>query len=109
MANGKLGAAVTTAAGYITVYTCPASGVDFATVTINAVNSGGAVAKVRVAITSAATPTAADWIEYDQELAASGGVLERACKLMSPGEKVMVYCDVATVAVRVEGLEKASA
>lgn len=40
MAAGLLGKQLTKAAGYVTVYTVPASGVQFATVFINAVNTG---------------------------------------------------------------------
>lgn len=103
--NGSLGKAMTVAGNFATPYTVPAT-VDFATVNLNLCNKGTTEAKVRIALTSAATPNAQDYIEYDAVIAANGGVLERTCQLMDTNEKVMVYADSANVAIRVSGLEE---
>jgi hypothetical protein len=104
MANGLLGKAITTAATNTTVYTAPSS-IQYATVNVTAVNTGTSNAKFRLAITLATAPGNSDYVEYDAEIPANGGVLERTCLILSPNEKVIVYSDKATVAVRVNGLE----
>ena len=104
MANGLLGKIITVANSNVTVYTAP-SAVQYATVNINATNIGAEVAKLRIAITLTTTPTNTDYIEYDTEIAANGGVLERTCLILSPNEKIIVRSDKATVAIRVNGLE----
>lgn len=103
--NGNLGKAMTVAATNIVVYTVPVSGVNFATFTIAMVNQGPLEAMVRVGLGTGAAPTPADMIEFDSIIPASGGVFERTCVIASPGEKVFIYCDRATVSVRVMGLE----
>lgn len=104
--NGTLGKSMTQAGAFVTPYPAPAN-IDFATISIFAVNQGPAVGKLRIAITTQATnPSPEDYIEYDAVIPAEGGILERTCIPVSASEKVMVYCDVATVAVRVCGLEQ---
>lgn len=106
MANGKLGSAMTVAASYVTPYTVPASGVQFATIFICAVNEGGSLAKIRVGVTTSATPAASEFIAYEVPLDPNGGTFEYPCHISNPGEKVMVYADSSNVAVRVHGLEQ---
>jgi hypothetical protein len=48
-------------------------------------------------------------LEYGAQLTAGGGVLERTCIPVSPGEKVFVWAETGDVAIRVFGLEQASA
>lgn len=107
MANGTLGKALSAAAAQVTPYIAPAT-LDFATVSLFLCNLGSVDAKVRIAITQAANPAPEDHIEYDAVIPASGGTLERTCIPVSAGDKVMVYSDMATVAVRVAGLEQSS-
>jgi hypothetical protein len=105
--NGTLGKAMSVAAQFVTVYTVPTAGVDFATISVFMVNTGPAAANVRFAIsTEAATPLPQDYIEHGAIIPANGGVLERTCIPVSAGDKVMVFSDVATVAIRVAGLEQ---
>lgn len=106
MANGRLGVGVSVAGSDVQIYQVPASGVLFATVSINIVNKGVASGKVRVALSLNATPDLADYIEFDTEIAENGGILERACKLLSPGERVIIHADTNDFSIRVEGLEK---
>jgi hypothetical protein len=105
MANGLLGNGLTVKNSFINPYNVPAD-IIFATATISLVNTGTTLAKVRVAICMGNVPTRSEYIEYDCELAASGGVLERTCITFSPNEKVMIYSDSDDVAVRVFGLEQ---
>lgn len=106
MANGLLGKTLTSNGIYVNVYAVPSS-VQFATATISLVNMSSAPAKARVAITTADSPGSADFIEYDVDLPANGGVLERTCIVLSPNEKIMVYADNSNIAVRAFGLEQA--
>lgn len=108
--NGTLGKVVTTASGNVVAYEVPATA-NFATASIFLCNTnvpGAADAVVNIAITTAASPAAADYIEFGAVLP-SGAVLERTCMPMSPGDKVMVFSTAAGVAVRVAGLEEAAA
>jgi hypothetical protein len=106
MATGILGVATTTAAGYVTPYTVPASGVSVTLVNVYFCNKAGTAAKIRLGWTSSATPSAAQWLDYDHEIAASGGTMERTCLQPQPGMKLMVYSDTAGVDVTVSGLEQ---
>lgn len=107
MANGLLGKAVITSIGtWTTVYTVPASGVQFATASIMLCNKATTDATVSVAVTTLATPGDADFIEYNAIIPASGGVLERTCIPVSAGETITVISNKTLVAVQVRGLEE---
>lgn len=109
MANGTLGKQLTVATSYVTVYTVPATA-EFATVTIYVCNGTVNDAAMRIAIsTEATTPLAQDHVEYGAIVPANGGVMDRTCIPLSPGDKVMVWSDRAGVAVRVSGLEQPAA
>lgn len=103
--SGKLGSAALAADTNTTVYTVPASTV--ATLNIALVNRGADPAKVRVAITNAASPGDADWIEYDATIPAGGGVLERTALVVGTGENIIIHSDVGNVSARVHGFEEA--
>lgn len=105
MASGLLGKANLAANTNTTVYTVPAS--TLATVNVNLVNAGTSTAKVRIAMAATGTPGASEYIEYDFQIAASQ-VLERTGIVMSAGERVVVFSDLANVAVRVHGFEEAA-
>tara|TARA_R110000772_G_scaffold62506_1_gene140460 strand:- start:748 stop:1062 length:315 start_codon:yes stop_codon:yes gene_type:complete len=102
--SGKLGSAALVADTNTTVYTVPANTVS--TLNIALVNRGDDPAKVRVAITDAANPGDADWIEYDAEIPAAGGVLERTALVAGAGEKIIIYSDVGGISARVHGFEE---
>lgn len=106
MASGKLGSAAPAADTDTTVYTVPSATV--ATVNVSVVNRGADAATVRVAITSAASPAAADWVEYDAPVPGAGGVLERTALVAGAGEKIIVRANTANCTVRVHGFEGAS-
>lgn len=106
MPSGKLGSAAPAADTDTTVYTVPAGKV--ATVNISAVNTGSAAATIRVAIAGAASPVAADWVEYDAPLGAIGSVIERTGIVCGADERVIVRASTANIAFRVHGFEENS-
>jgi hypothetical protein len=106
--KGTLGKALTTAAAYVTVYTVPMTA-EFATITISGCNGTNGDATFRLAITDQASEAPQDHLEYGAAIPANGGVYERTCLPVSPGEKVMIWCDRAGVAFRVSGLEQDAA
>lgn len=96
---------MTVANTVITVLTVPTTGIDFATLNLGFVNEGTTDAILRIALSSqGSTPNSEDYIEYGAVVPANGGIFDRTCVLATPGEKVMVFCDKATVAARVVGL-----
>lgn len=105
MANGILGKAMSQANSNVTVYTVPGNA-QFATVNINLCNQAGASATAKIAITTSASPAAADYIDNGSIIPASGGILERTCLVLSPGEKVIVETNNSNTSIRVHGLEQ---
>lgn len=104
MASGVLGQSALSATTLTTVYTVPAS--TLAVVNINVVNrSTSATADVRVALAATATPTTAEYIEFDATIPARG-VLERTGIALQATEKVVVYASTANCSVNVYGLEQ---
>jgi hypothetical protein len=105
MASGRLGANDVAAATYTTVYTCPAA--TFAVVSINFLNRGNASCFVRLAVADAATPTAGEFLEYDTELTAKS-VLERTGLVLSAGQLLVVYSNIANISAVTFGIETAA-
>lgn len=74
---------------------------------VNLCNRGGATAKVRLAISAAATPSDGEWIEYDYPLDPAGlrgSTLERGGLAVPAGKYVVVRSDVGTVSAQVSGV-----
>ena len=105
MASGRLGANDVAAATYTTVYTCPAS--TFAVVSINFLNRGNSSCFVRLAVADASTPTAGEFMEYDTELTAKS-VLERTGLVLSAGQLLVVYSNIANISAVTFGIETAA-
>jgi hypothetical protein len=105
MAKGLLGKAMSVAGQNVEVYPAPGS-IQFATVNVNIVNTDAAEATVRIAITTSVAPAAADYIDNGSKVPPLGGVLERMCIVLSPGEKVFVYSSNSNCAIQVRGLEQ---
>ena len=103
MASGILATSAPTAATDTTVYTVPAS----TTTTFNAsfCNRGTTVAQIRLAVYAAATPTTAEYLEYDAELPANG-VIERTGIVAQAGKLVVVYTSSANISVVLHGFEE---
>lgn len=78
-----------------------------ATVNINVVNRSTTSAKVRVAISTTANPTAStDFIEYDIPVVAGGAPLLRTGEVLKAGEYVVIYTDGDSCSARVSGFDK---
>lgn len=106
MANGILGTSEVPATTDTTVYTVPAD--TFSVVTLNVVNRSSAPRLVRVAMSAASTPTAAEYIEYDVEILANG-VLERTGLVLDATKNIVVYADSLGCSAVAFGLETATA
>jgi len=109
MATGRLGTANITSTSDTTVYTVPAA--TFSVVSVNIVNrSSSASAQIRIAVASSATPSAAEYIEYDSALVANG-VLERTGIVMDTGKLIVVQTPTSTptLSVVVYGIETSTA
>jgi len=83
----------------------------FSVVSINVVNrSSSASAQIRIAVASSATPSLAEYIEYDSALVANG-VLERTGIVMDAAKLIVVQTPTATptLSVVVYGIETSTA
>jgi hypothetical protein len=106
MATGRLGANDLAAATNTTVYTVPSD--TFSVVTLSICNRGNQAVAIRVAVSAAATPTAAEYIEYDTEVLGKG-VLERTGIVMDAGRLLVVYSSAANVSAVALGIETPTA
>ncbi len=102
MATGILGQAALSAATNTTVYTVPAT--TFTVMAVSVLNRGNTVASVRIALASAATPTNAEYIEYDAQIGPNG-VLERTGIMMNAGKLLVCYASNANISVTAFGIE----
>lgn len=105
MATGRLGAVDLSAATDTTVYTCPAT--TFSVVSVSVCNRGSTSATVRIAVAASATPTAAEWIEFDSTILAKG-VLERTGIVLAAGQLLVVRSSAVSVNAVVMGIETAT-
>lgn len=103
MASGVLGQQALNATTNTTVYTTPADTVAYAN--INVVNINATPIVVRIALAAGATPLAAEYIEYEAEIAGYG-VLERTGIVLNSGKRVVAYSNLSSVSVAVYGVEE---
>ena len=104
MASGILGTQASLSANTLTtVYTVPASTVAY--VNFNIVNTNATAVSVRVAISATGTPTGAEYIEYQAEIAGYG-ILERTGIALQSTKNLVVLSDTANVSVSAYGVEE---
>lgn len=104
MASGILGTQSSLLANTLTsVYTVPADTVAY--MNFNIVNTNATPVRVRVALSATGTPTAAEYIEYNAEIAGYG-ILERTGIALQTGKRVVALADTANVSISVYGVEE---
>ncbi len=102
MPTGLLGQAALSAATNTTIYTVPAT--TFTVLSVSVCNRGTTTASVRIALAAAATPTNAEYIEFDAQIG-SNGVLERTGIMMNAGRLLVVFTNSPNVSVSAFGIE----
>jgi hypothetical protein len=103
MATGLLGQAALSAATNTSVYVVPAT--TFTVFSVSVLNRGSTTVAIRLALSaSATTPTTAEYIEYDVQIAPNG-VLERTGLMMNAAKYLVVYASNANVSVSAYGIE----
>lgn len=102
MATGRLGTADLAAVTNTTLYTVPTG--YFTVATVSVVNRGNSSATIRLALATTASPSAAEWIEYDVEILPKG-VLERTGIVMDAGKNLVIYSSAANVGAMAFGIE----
>jgi hypothetical protein len=102
MATGRLGIADLAATTLTTLYTCPAT--TFTVASVNICNRTASPVTVRIAVASVATPTNAEYIEYDTTIAANQ-VLERTGIVIDAGKLIVVRSSATGVSAVAYGIE----
>jgi hypothetical protein len=102
MATGRLGTADLAAATNTTLYTVPAD--TFSVITVSVCNRGTSVATIQMAVSSSATPSASEYIEFDTSLSAKG-VLERTGIVLDAGKLLVVRSSATSVSAVAYGIE----
>lgn len=104
MASGILGVQSSLLASTLTtIYTVPADTVGY--INLNIVNQNATPITARVALAATGTPTSAEYIEYNAEIAGYG-VLERTGIALQAGKNVVALSDTANVSISVYGVEE---
>lgn len=102
MATGRLGIANLAATTLTTLYTCPAT--TFTVLTASICNRSASPVTIRMAVASAATPTDAEYIEFDVTVAGNQ-VIERTGLVLDAGKLLVVRSSAAAVSAVAYGIE----
>lgn len=78
--------------------------IDFATITVNALNRGTEVTKVKFAVGNGTVPVEVDYIDDGSIVPENGGLFIRSCVLVPSGSNVFVEADKDGVVVNFSGL-----
>ncbi len=106
MASGILGTQTSLTLNTLTtIYTVPADVVAYAN--FNVVNTNATAVNVRIALAAGATPSAAEYIEYNAQIAGYG-VLERTGIALQTGKRLVAWADTSGVSVTVYGVEESN-
>lgn len=107
MATGRLAAPTQlSATTNTTVYTVPTG--YYAVANVSFCNTGTGSVSIRLAMATSATPSAAEWIEYDTVIVGKG-VFERTGLVLQAGLNLVAYTNTgAAVSVSVYGFETAT-
>lgn len=104
MASGILGTQASLQANTLTsIYQVPANTVSY--LNFNIVNTNATPVTVRVALAASGTPTAAEYIEYNAEIAGYG-VLERTGIALQENKVLVALSNTANVSISVYGVEE---
>lgn len=102
MATGRLGVAAIPATTLTTVYTVPAG--NYTVFNVSVTNRNTSSVKIRMAMSSSATPSAEEYLEYDTTIIGNG-VFERTGLVAHAGLNIVIYSDTANVGCTVYGIE----
>lgn len=102
MATGRLGAEDLAATTDTTLYECPAN--TFAIASVSFCNRGSTSVTVRLALASAATPSAEEYVEYETSIPPKG-VLERTGLVLDAGRLLVVRASATGVSAVAYGIE----
>ena len=105
MASGILGQSAPSATTLTTLYTVPAN--NYAVLNVSVTNRGTTATTVRLALSAAASPTSAEYIEFDSSVPGNG-VLERTGIAMQAGKLLVVYAGNANLSFSAYGIEQST-
>jgi hypothetical protein len=105
MATGRLGVQAIPATTNTTVYTVPVGFYSVCNVSIT--NRNASAISIRLAMATTASPSDAEWIEWET-IIIPNGVFERTGLVLNGGLNIVVFSSAANVGCTVYGIETAT-